>query len=293
METAAPWFNELCTQHGLAAEADAMSALLRPSLAFAPTSADTVALGTSRKGGGPDVPDGFVWPVHRGRALDFLLQINLADLPGTPTGLDLPATGVLSFFYDAHEQPWGYEPEHRTGHRVFLFDADTLLERRPPPDEALALVPSALSFEPGLRLPHRESAEGERVGTWMAQHGLDWDEHREEAYFELTAAVAAHHAGAGQPLHALGGPAHNVQGDMQMEAQLVTHGLSCGDGTAYKDPRRPALEREREQWQLLLQLDSADDDAMWGDSGMLYFWVRRQDLAARDLSQTWVALQSC
>lgn len=31
-----PWFNELCTQHGLAAEADALSALLRPSLGFAP-----------------------------------------------------------------------------------------------------------------------------------------------------------------------------------------------------------------------------------------------------------------
>ena len=241
----------------------------------------------------PDVPDGFVWPVHCGRALDFLLQINLADLPGTSTGLDLPAAGVLSFFYDAHEQPWGYAPEHRTGHRVFLFDADTLVARRPPPDEALALVPSALAFEPGMRLPHRESAEVAAIGAWMAQHGLAWDEDREDAYFELTDAVAAHHAGTGQPLHALGGPAHNVQGDMQMEAQLVTHGLSCGDGTAYKDPSRPALERQREQWQLLLQLDSADDDAMWGDSGMLYFWIRRQDLAARDLSQTWVALQSC
>ncbi len=45
---------------------------------------------------------------------------------------------------------WGSRP----------FDADTLVARRPPPDEALALVPSALAFEPGLRLPHRESAEG-------------------------------------------------------------------------------------------------------------------------------------
>ncbi|MDH1275802.1 YwqG family protein [Stenotrophomonas maltophilia] len=293
MDIAPPWFADLCAQHGLAAQADALSSLLRPCLAFAPAATDPPMLGASRKGGGPDVPEGFAWPVHRGRALDFLLQINLADLADAPSGLDLPSTGVLSFFYDMDEQPWGYEPEHRTGHRVFLFNADELVRRLPAADEAFALVPSALVFHPGLRLPQLESAEGARVGGWMTEQGLGWDERCEDAYFELVDAVAAHHAGRAKPLHAVGGHAHSIQGDMQLEAQLVTHGLSCGDGTAYSDPRRPAWEQDRGQWQLLLQLDSADNDAMWGDSGMLYFWIRRQDLAARDLSQTWMALQCC
>jgi uncharacterized protein YwqG len=30
---------------------------------------------------------------------------------------------------------------------------------------------------------------------------------------------------------------------------------------------------------------------MWGDCGMLYFWIRRDDLARRDFSGAWVVLQ--
>ncbi|KAF1015668.1 MAG: hypothetical protein GAK31_01143 [Stenotrophomonas maltophilia] len=202
-----------------------------------------------------------------------------------------PPKGVLSFFYDADEQPWGYEPAHRTGHRVFLFNAEDVVQRLPAADEAFALVRSALTFHHGLRLPQLFTAEGMRIGERMKEQGLAWEEQQEDAYLELVDAVATHHAGSGRPLHVLGGHAHVIQNDMQLEAQLVTHGLSCGDGSAYSDPRRYLLERDQDQWQLLLQLDSDGDDAMWGDSGMLYFWARRQDLAARDLSQTWMALQ--
>lgn len=293
MDKAVPWFEQLCAQHGLAAQADVLSGLLCPGVALARTGTDTAALGLSRMGGGPDVPEGFVWPSCRGRALDFLLQVNLADLRGLPIGLDLPQTGVLSFFYDMEDQPWGYEPAHRSGHRVFLFDADAVVRRLPASDDDLALPSSTITFHPGLRLPHPFSAEGERVADLLKAHGRPWSESDEEAYFELVGAVAAYHAGSGRPLHVIGGHSHNVQGDMPLEAQLVTHGLSLGDGTAYNDSRRPALEEGRDEWQLLLQFDSDDEGAMWGDSGMLYAWVRRQDLAERDFSQTWMALQCC
>ncbi|SNY71227.1 YwqG family protein [Stenotrophomonas sp. CC120223-11] len=294
MEKTPAWFERLCAQHRLAAQASALSELLAPGLALVRTGAgaDTAALAASRTGGGPDVPEGFVWPSHRGRSLDFLLQINLADLQGMPIALDLPQTGVLSFFYDMDEQPWGYEPEHRSGHRVFLFDAGAVVKRLPAADEDFALSPTALTVHPGLRLPHPFSVEGEHVGDLLKAQGVPWSDSDEESYFELVAAVAAHHAGSGHPLHVIGGHPHNVQGDMPLEAQLVTHGLSLGDGTAYDDPRRLALEQGRDQWQLMLQFDS-DDDAMWGDSGMLYFWILRQDLAARDFSGTWMALQCC
>jgi uncharacterized protein YwqG len=41
-----------------------------------------------------------------------------------------------------------------------------------------------------------------------------------------------------------------------------------------------------------LQFDS-DDTAklMWGDLGMLYFWVRQQDLKVREFSKAWMTLQ--
>lgn len=77
-----------------------------------------------------------------------------------------------------------------------------------------------------------------------------------------------------------------------LEAQLVMNGLYCGDASGYRDPRRTDLERACEEWRLLLQLDS-DETAklMWGDLGMLYFWVRQSDLSRGDLSSAWMTLQ--
>ena len=40
----------------------------------------------------------------------------------------------------------------------------------------------------------------------------------------------------------------NVQGDMQLEAQLVMNGLYCGDPSGYHDPRAAKLEKTCEEW---------------------------------------------
>ena len=60
----------------------------------------------------------------------------------------------------------------------------------------------------------------------------------------------------------------------------------------YRDPRRKALEPGADDWGLLLQLDS-DETAgfMWGDVGMLYYWIRKQDLAKNRFDRVWMAQQ--
>jgi len=79
---------------------------------------------------------------------------------------------------------------------------------------------------------------------------------------------------------------------MQLEAQLVTNGLYCGNETGYKDPRRKALESGADDWMLLLQLDSDNTgEFMWGDAGMLYYWIWKQDLAANRFDRVWMTLQ--
>ena len=42
-------------------------------------------------------------------------------------------------------------------------------------------------------------------------------------------------------IHRLLGHPDPVQGDMQVECQLVTNGLHCGDSTGYQDPRAKEL----------------------------------------------------
>ena len=51
-----------------------------------------------------------------------------------------------------------------------------------------------------------------------------------------------------------------------------------------------------QDWVLLLQLGTIEDEEsnnclMWGDGGYLYFWIRRDDLAARRFDRTVMVLQ--
>ena len=79
---------------------------------------------------------------------------------------------------------------------------------------------------------------------------------------------------------------------MQLEAQLVSNGLYCGDPSGYRDPRAKALQAGTLDWLLLLQIDSDDAlQVMWGDTGRVYYWIRRQDLAARKFDRVWTILQ--
>lgn len=79
---------------------------------------------------------------------------------------------------------------------------------------------------------------------------------------------------------------------MELECQLVTNGLYCGDSSGYKDPRAESLKAGAANWKLLLQLVSDDDlGVMWGDSGTVYFWVEEQAASVGRFENTWLILQ--
>jgi uncharacterized protein YwqG len=107
----------------------------------------------------------------------------------------------------------------------------------------------------------------------------------------LVEATAAAYGNA--PRHQIGGFPSTVQGDeMEVECQLVSNGLYCGDSSGYENPRAAALRAGAADWRLLLQLDSDDDlGTMWGDLGTLYFWIREQDARAPRFESTWLVLQ--
>ena len=79
---------------------------------------------------------------------------------------------------------------------------------------------------------------------------------------------------------------------MQLECQLVSNGLYCGNPSGYEGPRAEALREGAAAWRLLLQVDSEDDvGMMWGDAGRLYYWIRDEDLAAQNWDASWLILQ--
>lgn len=274
---------------------DEWAPLLRPSMTMHTTRVQLgdLAFGDSRIGGDPDLPEGFEWPRRRGRTqssvaggkyevisnpwLHFIAQIRVTDLPSHADRELLPATGTLYFFYDCEGQPWGFDPKDRGAARVIYIPGDPTKWVRgsqiPEQQAAITSYPSRIEFSPSWTLP----------GS-MSTDEAEWD-----SWFELKEQLGDTRGWR----HRLLGHPDEVQNPMELECQLVSNGLNCGDAKGYDDPRRKQLEAGAADWQLLLQIDSDEEGPgwMWGDSGMIYFWIRKQELARADFDNIWLVLQ--
>ncbi len=266
---------------GLARHAATILSLARPSIRIAPTPRrhDLLAPRASRFGGVPAVPVGFTWPSYDGKPMAFLGQLDLAALPAVEAH-GLPRNGLLAFFYEVESMRWGFDPGDRGCAHVVWLDGDvsTFRTRVPPPyPDHIAQVFQAceLSFTPTVDLPDTMDLAGEPLG--------ELDDDQQERYRELAASLHP-----GKYHHVLGHP-QLVQEDMRVECELASNGLMAGDGHASHDAFTPAAR----DWELLLQIDTDEDGPgwCWGDVGRIYFWIRRQDLAARRFDRSWLVLQ--
>jgi uncharacterized protein YwqG len=231
--------------------------------------------GRSHYGGRPRLPRDFVWPSYGGRPLDFLLQVDLAELAGFETGLDLPKSGRLLFFYDMKTQPWGFDPVHAGSARVFHIEGDAAGQSDEPwPMSPVPMTP--IQFRQIRTVPNPWSLWIDDLRPSAVERS-DLDDLLTWRY----------HSGA-----QIGGHPDVLQGaGMEVESELASSGHYRGgtDPVPYPDA---VMTRLAKQWRLLLQLPS--DDAlgtMWGDNGMIYFWIREADLAKRDFSRVWLILQ--
>jgi uncharacterized protein YwqG len=222
----------------------------------------------------PDSPN-LTWPRRNGRPLSLLACIDCGELP--PTGdLDwLPFEGKLLFFCDLEDTPWGHDENDLGGWAtVYLPLSASMVDSTAPTDlEEKFIVPKRfVTFEKRSLPPPVESVEVEALALNPLEN---------EAYFE-----AHHNSYAEPPHHQLGGFAYPVQGaPLDLECQLAAEKLSGAGPVEPEDSQRLAAD-----WSLLLQIDS-DDHFMWGDAGMLYFWIRREDARARRFEKTWVLLE--
>lgn len=284
--------SNLLKRYSITELADVLHATQESAFAF---SLEVPPVTRSRLGGEPLLPEEFDWPTYFAKPvfpkgepetlkkLDFLVQIDLSELPECPgLAASLPRSGLLTFFYDLENQPWGFDPRRAGGSRVILFP-DVDLRRTPPSNPEYVLPPAGILFRLAETLPSVGSRSFEKLESTCELP---------ESYFDFASEFERSFYPPNSGLHRLFGHSANVQGDMQLEAQLVSNGLYCGDPSGYEDPRRAALEAGAEDWMLLLQLDSDERcNLMWGDLGMLYFWIRREDLAKQRFDRTWMTLQ--
>ena len=239
--------------------------------------------GCSRFGGLPDLPFGFNWPSCKGIPMSFIAQIRLEDLDGLEPAKKLPSSGLISFFYDANQETYGGSPNDRGGWGVYYFSGlawMSLHTAAAPSDlpESARFSPCSLSFTSEATLP-----------TSAEQHldNLNWGEADVQAYedylsnFPTSTDYSLRH-------HRMFGHPNQLQDDMQLQSALYANNVPSND-----DPRAAALAQKKEDWLLLLQVDSDDLTGMkWATSGILYFWINSAALSENKFDETWLVLQA-
>lgn len=272
---------------GLAHLSEQLVSLSKMSIRFTTSKSpdSEIPLGASKVGGFPDLPTNYIYPTWKNIPLSFLAQINLDDLSKFEPASVLPPSGILSFFYSATQETWGFDPKDKGSWQVYYFADTTNLQRtkipNDLPDEGYYSSCSLFFFEE-LTLPPWESIMVENLHL-----------KREERDIFVDLSNHVYSSNGNDLINRILGYPDPIQGDMQLECQLASNGLFCGDSTGYQDPRRKELEPDSVNWQLLFQLDSEEENTgmCWGDVGRLYFWIHQKALFNKDFEKTWMILQ--
>jgi len=230
----------------------------------------SISLAASSLSGAALLDPALTWPLRDGQPLEFLAQLNLEEIP--QTGHARPACGLVSFFYDAANPPWGSDPGDRTG-TVVLFSPDpstarALLKPGSPP-HAPPRKPLAFTQTAACCLTR---AQDERLENFIESA----DEATAETVSDMQMTLSEVNPTDGNRV--LSAPAV-IQDDMDDYLSAAAGFLGLPPDIA---------------WTLLLQLDSDRDLGWcWGDAGFLYFWIPTADLAEGRFDRVWTILQCC
>lgn len=210
----------------------------------------------------------------------FLAQLDLSEISSAHKYDWLEDKGLLLFFYDVIEMPWGFDPKDR-GKWSILFqpEPDTYISY--PEDLGNEFRIRELYIQPELVqvLPNYDDPSIEDLG--LSDEEID-------AYIDLN-------EGDEEPSHQVGGFPSPVQGNyMELDSQLASNGIYVGNAEGYNSEEGKKLASGAKDWKLLFQFDSDDDlDIMWGDCGMLYFWVQEHKAKQNQFDNSWLILQCC
>lgn len=281
---------------GLSGKTDEVFALGRPSLRLRleDLGADEDEPPRTRVGGDPDLPPDLEWPVCEEGPMTFVAQLDLAELAAYEAAGELPAAGVLSFFY----APIAPEGDPLNPVRVFHFEDPSVLVRRSSPSASSPLRAFAVELEEELVYPGLESQvhyeallPPERVRDFYQRYAAG-------VYGELIPAsplaaliFALDEADQERPIHRVLGCAASVQGDPYLDVEVGTR----GGYASWKEGSAAALQARRDagRWRLLLQIDAVQDDELLlnQDGGFFYFWIPGDALARGDFAAVRGALQ--
>lgn len=238
----------------------------------------------SKIGGKPFLPADFIWPSFADKGDDevhpisFFCQLNLSELKSFDKDGLLPEKGLLSFFYDCEAFCWGFDPEDKGAARVFYFEDTT--------DFILTDIPEDLCEDytiPEIAINFRKEKSYPKFEEFgmHSNKKCDWD-----SYDSVLASLGVD-TDKDPEGHKILGYADVIQDEMLSECERVSRGMYCGDAESYRNtPEEEWVDiiEKAKDWTLLLQLgtiEKEDFEWMFGDCGMLYYYIRKEDLAEK------------
>ncbi|HLL06951.1 MAG TPA: YwqG family protein [Myxococcaceae bacterium] len=243
-----------------------------------------------RYGGLPLVPAGTHWPRSPEGSLHFLGQLDFAELTACRGEAlpELPREGLLAFFYDVENQPWGRQPGDRAFWKlVYVPPGVEPVPLQPPDDLREAarpiLTPSRLIPSLGRCLP----------GWWDQRAPVEpgfWNDEQAEDLGELQRRLVGGESVDWAVDQVRGHPAW-IQDDARLEVHLVSQGLDLDD-TQREPAEMEQLKRAAASWNLLWQVAFDEQQGFeWGSSGTVYLLIRDEDLRACRFERAWLVLQ--
>lgn len=217
--------------------------------------------------------------------LSFVAQINLEEVAKYDKEHNLPPKGMLYFFYDYAKESIGCHPKDKNHFKVLYYEGELgeLEEKDFPKDleDDFAIPEFAIEFSSRYEVPMCEEYNE------ITGQDMDYDDYN----YKVEKANLEHEHD--QEIFKLLGYADLCQGSMLVECEMVCDGIDCGNFDHV--PLKEKYKEKAADWVLLFQVDIISNEQfelMIGDSGRLYYYIRKTDLKNRRFDKCWFMTQS-
>lgn len=224
-----------------------------PCVKVVPKQQEMIAIGSSKMGGVPDLPDSFEYPMHKGNPLQFIAQFNLNDLQNVGMDHNLPKTGMLYFF--SIENYFEEDVNPTEAGRVLYYDIPVEQLRRA--DE--------------LQTNYNQCATTFKLTYKLPELFIE-DEADSDRFLQLLEELIP---------------------DNYDNHQMFGEPFSVQDEVLYEIGKYMGIDPQHMTLLFQIDSDTKNCNMMWGDLGMLYFCIGNEDLKNRRFENACCVLQTC
>ena len=256
---------------------------------FTESNEDNEILNKSKIGGKPYLQKDFIWPYYQELPLSFLAQINLEEVNSLDKDRLLPSKGMLYFFYELETEEWGYHPESKGCAKVFYYEdiSNFSLIDFPKDIKDYCKVPEfKVAFKSNISLPSYEN-----FYLFLKEH--DTFKEQDISFSDFIPLYDELFIPDNNYTKLLGYP-EVIQNPMEEECEAVIRGFNMGGIESYPKKYQKEIRSASKDWILLFQMDTvetSDYELMFGDSGHIYFWIKKEDLKNKNFDNIWLILQ--